>query len=279
MPLSMARSTRFGHASSLAIADENEMEGILPIGVATPQYNIIRTPEAVTNPAFEQWRLPQSSSSNSKSGSLPTSQIPTPGTYPSNDGNIDSWLSGVLASSLEDDPGTMEEEGMDPIGMYDLSNKENTSPAKSSPSSVRPPLFHVNSSIRYPNMNHKSPTRPLQFQHPLTPRGHLSLPPRKKKPKIVDDSLGILPKPRLPVQDFTIHEDELSGALAELSPQVERYRKGRGPKRERRQSYLDEDVLDMKNKVPLGESAQSAQLTKSQPFLGEAAHAAFNFQG
>ena len=81
------------------------------------------------------------------------------------------------------------------------------------------------------------------------------------------------------MQDFTIHEDELSGALAELSPQVERYRKGRGPKRERRQSYLDEDVLDMKNKVPLGESAQSAQLTKSQPFLGEAAHAAFNFQG
>lgn len=43
--------------------------------------------------------------------------------------------------------------------------------------------------------------------------------------------------------DFTIH-DELADALAELSPQVERHRKGRGPKRARCKDYFDDDVLE-----------------------------------
>lgn len=44
-------------------------------------------------------------------------------------------------------------------------------------------------------------------------------------------------------RDFTIHEDQVAGALAQLSPDVERHRKGRGPRRERCASYWDEDIL------------------------------------
>lgn len=43
--------------------------------------------------------------------------------------------------------------------------------------------------------------------------------------------------------DFTIHEDQIAEALAQLSPDVERHRKGRGPKRERCLSYWDQDIL------------------------------------
>lgn len=44
-------------------------------------------------------------------------------------------------------------------------------------------------------------------------------------------------------RDFTIHEDQLAEALAQLTPDVERHRRGRGPKRERCLSYWDQDIL------------------------------------
>lgn len=43
-----------------------------------------------------------------------------------------------------------------------------------------------------------------------------------------------------PKPTFTIYEDD---DVAQLSPGVERHRKGRGPKRERCVSYWDEDVI------------------------------------
>lgn len=104
------------------------------------------------------------------------------------------------------------------------------------------------------------------------------MPPKRKKARVNEKPWGNLPTPCVPGQDFTIHDDELAGALAKLSPQVERHRKGRGPKRERCKGYFDEDVVDLKGRKLLGESAQSSELTKVQPFLGEAADAAFGFR-
>ncbi|KAI4189527.1 MAG: hypothetical protein LQ346_005098 [Caloplaca aetnensis] len=44
-------------------------------------------------------------------------------------------------------------------------------------------------------------------------------------------------------QDFIIYEDEASENRVELSPSVERFRKGRRPPRERSGSYWGQDIL------------------------------------
>ena len=96
-------------------------------------------------------------------------------------------------------------------------------------------------------------------------------------------------------KDFTIHEEQLAETLAELSPLVERHRKGRGPKRKRCMSYMDKDVIEIcslgkakgiensggvgisNGRRVLGESKNSAELTRERPFLEGIEEAAFGF--
>lgn len=128
------------------------------------------------------------------------------------------------------------------------SNKENVPPKSSSHSPIRPPIQEIHgftpSRFRVPSFKatNQYSTSPTRFTHPLTPQGHLALPPKRKKPR-VDSNKRTDPKPSSPSKDFTIHDDELADALAKLSPSVERHRKGKGPKRERCVSYWDGDIL------------------------------------
>ncbi|KAI4264455.1 MAG: hypothetical protein L6R42_000447 [Xanthoria sp. 1 TBL-2021] len=82
---------------------------------------------------------------------------------------------------------------------------------------------------------------PARFPHPLTPRRYLSSPPKRKAPRLSPTKDGSLAGPTN--EQFDIYEDECSHELVELSPTVEKYRKGRRPKRERCVSYWDDDVL------------------------------------
>lgn len=122
-----------------------------------------------------------------------------------------------------------------------ISNKENISPSKDSSSPRRSP---ANPQTRTPSRVGKANTKALHFAHPLTPQGHLSLPPKRKRARVRGVAISRA-ETEMPVvrRDFTIHEDKLAEALAQLSPDVERHRKGRGPKRERCMSYWDEDIL------------------------------------
>lgn len=116
----------------------------------------------------------------------------------------------------------------------------------------------------------------------------------RKRTRTADQSTSFAKPGTSTEKDFTIYEDQLAGALAELSPLVERHRKGRGPKRERCMSYFDEDVIEIgspdkvagnqesggckrKDRQVLGESENSAELTREKPFLKGFEQAAFVF--
>ena len=181
------------------------------------------------------------------------------------------------------------------------SNKENISPVKSSPSPTPTfpiPQYVASTPSRFSTKSRIPPesvgTR--RFVHPHSPQGHLSLQPKRKRARVDDNVINNYNAVTKVVKDFTIHDDELVQALADLSPLVERHRKGCGPKRERCRSYFDEDFLQgispgtygdekgdsgimLKNGTQvLGEARESAELTKSKPFMEEAGTAAFDFQ-
>jgi len=176
------------------------------------------------------------------------------------------------------------------------SDKENISPPKSIPSPTRPAVQYLaNTPSRFRNHKFDTATQhagPLHSAHTLTPQGHLNVPPKRKKAHV---SLGGKPDPPKSGKDFTIHDEQVAGALAQLSPDVELRRKGRRSKRERCMSYWDEDILQPdspclpmdvdENAAPvrdgrkvLGESQQTTELTTEKPFVKEAGNAAFVFQ-
>jgi len=176
------------------------------------------------------------------------------------------------------------------------SNKENVSPVKSTPSPAHariPYLTTAPSRFRNPNIEAAQGSgSALYSPKPLAPQGHLNLPPRRKKTR-VDAELKL--DSSRSGKDFTIHDDQVTDALAQLSPDVELRRKGRRRKRERCMSYWDDDILPAsspclpvktqarsisvrKDKKVLGESQQTDNLTKDQPFTREAEDAAFDFQ-
>ena len=181
------------------------------------------------------------------------------------------------------------------------SDKENTSPVKTSPSPTptsRIPQYTANTPSRFSTTISQTPpglTGTRRFVHPLSPKGHLSLPAKRKRARLDDNVVNNSNAAPKAGKDFTIHDDDLVQALAGLSPLVERHRKGRGPKRERCGSYFDEDfmrdvspgayrdktnnksIMVKKGTKVLSESNQSADLTNSKPFVEEAGTAAFNF--
>ncbi len=130
------------------------------------------------------------------------------------------------------------------------SDKENMSPSKCSSSPILPPTQHLQSRnpSRFRQSNTQSTlqhTKTLHFAPPLTPsdpRHNVS--PKRKRAR-VDQMISSRAEGETSVayRDFTIHEDQLAEALAQLSPDVARHRKGRGPQRERCMSYWDEDIL------------------------------------
>ena len=129
------------------------------------------------------------------------------------------------------------------------SDKENVSPSKNSSSHTRPPVPNLPTSAlsktcqTIPHPVHQV-TKAFRFAPPGTPQGNFRVPPRRKRAR-VDMTDSSREEKELPSSrtNFTIREDQLTGALAQLSPDVERHRKGRGPKRERCVSYWDEDII------------------------------------
>ena len=140
------------------------------------------------------------------------------------------------------------------------SNKENLNPLKYSPSSS--PIHSPENNLEVKNLSRFAPTpnqracrhpNVLHFARSPTPQGHLDLPSKRKRSHV--DKIGsskAKAETAFARRDFTIHKDQLSEALEQLSPHVERYRKGRGPKKERCMSYWDKDILNSaKHCVPL----------------------------
>ncbi|KAI4120524.1 MAG: hypothetical protein LQ338_006961 [Usnochroma carphineum] len=118
----------------------------------------------------------------------------------------------------------------------------------------------------------------------LTPSGCLTEPPRRKVPRL---SPAKSVSPAKQDQNFVIYEDKPSDKLVELSPSVERYRKGCGPRRERCRSYWDEDILPKPNDVPEKESGEKGgrrilgdlpSLTKAKGFVEGVENAQFDFK-
>lgn len=118
----------------------------------------------------------------------------------------------------------------------------------------------------------------------LTPRGALTEPPRRKVPRL-SPAKGSPPADR--VQGFVIYEDEASDKFVELSPSVERYRKGRGPQRQRCMSYWDEDILPTLKDLPEKENREMGarqvlgdlpSLTKAKGFVEGVEKVIFDFK-
>ena len=131
------------------------------------------------------------------------------------------------------------------------SNKENLDPSRYSSSPSRPPRQYrePKSMSRFRETSIQPAlerAKALHSAHPLTPQGYLSIPPKRKRPR-VDGIVSSKVKAEMQIasKDFSIHEDQLPEALAQLSPDVERHRKGRGPRKERCTSYWDEDILQI----------------------------------
>lgn len=114
------------------------------------------------------------------------------------------------------------------------SDKENVSPPRSTPLPSRPPfqyLAETPSRFRSHRVETANSARnPLHFDHLQTPQGQFNEPPKRKKARVCRDAR---PGPRKMGRDFTIHDDQIADALAQLSPDVELRRKGRRPKRVR----------------------------------------------
>ena len=277
---------------------------------------------------------PDGNNSQSSHGILEVTSFSKLNTNATQSTNIDSWLAGIPASSGNNPPSPQlhdkEEEivttdnarlsptavpiipgqsSVTPSASKPLqglrsfsitsSNKEYLSPVKSSPSPAHfPPLDLPSTPLRFRNPRTQPLpqfTGTLRFAHPSTPQDHFSLPPKRKKARVdIQATSGLKPATSTD-KGFTIHEDQLAGTLAELSPFVERHRKGRGPKRERCKSYFDKDVIEIgspgnpkgidnsdgvgisNGRQGLGESKNSAESTRETLFLEGIEEAAFGF--
>ncbi|KAL9591276.1 MAG: hypothetical protein Q9179_007886, partial [Wetmoreana sp. 5 TL-2023] len=135
-----------------------------------------------------------------------------------------------------------------------------------------------------PNSTRNSRLSPSRVSHLPTPCGHLTDPPKRKVLRLSP------PKSYTPVQrdrSFTIYEDSPSDQLTELSPSVEKYRKGKGPKRDRCVSFYDDDILPELRSMPEDEDDEKdgreilgdlPSLTKAKVFMEGVENAQFDFE-
>ncbi|MCJ1370233.1 hypothetical protein MMC20_001445 [Loxospora ochrophaea] len=143
------------------------------------------------------------------------------------------------------------------------SNKENVSPANEGarpptpPARLTPLSYYIASPFRrstsppntrcnsFENAKTIRTSSTSRFQSPGTPCKLLSLAPKRKQRKgqaRTVRSLKFVDAVRTDRPEFEIHEDE-NDCLVELSPHVERYRKGKGHKKIRCPSYFDRDIF------------------------------------
>ena len=174
------------------------------------------------------------------------------------------------------------------------SDKENLSPVK--PTDPIPQYF-TSPASHFSATNSRILPSPSRSVRPLLHQGNSTLPPKPKKVRLNPNATGKSKAALKAANDFTIHDDQLTGVLAELSPLVECHRKGRGSKRNRRVSFADDDIIQQNStgaplgigygdgirlrdeNEMLGESRYSAKLTKADPFVVEADTASFDFKG
>ncbi|KAL9603588.1 MAG: hypothetical protein Q9219_001091 [cf. Caloplaca sp. 3 TL-2023] len=124
---------------------------------------------------------------------------------------------------------------------------------------------------------------PTRFSPPVS-RGPLTEPPKCKIPRLSPVKKGSSADRDAPI---IIYEDSTAEPLVELSPGVERYRKGQRPPRERCASYWDRDILSKYTETPdrspkspsprkvLGELVSP---TKAKGFIDGIENASFDFQ-
>lgn len=220
---------------------------------------------------------------------------------------IDSWLNVVLEASFDEVPHRRKSPPPLPPRPSTLSpykpnspfkypilrtvshtsnNKENLLPQPLSPSRIPSPSrspLNVPSPNQPPRITTPTPTR--RFLHPLTPTNLLTQPPKRRKQIANTPPLP----PRIQREEFDIY-DEVCEGLKSLTPDVERYRRGRGPKRERCSSYWDEDILaraDVGNeeweeekggRKVLCESAANEELTREKGFVEGVEGVVFEFR-
>ncbi|KAI9771753.1 MAG: hypothetical protein M1835_006393 [Candelina submexicana] len=151
------------------------------------------------------------------------------------------------------------------------------------------------SSYRFTDYRDES-KEPTRTEQATTPRGLFLQPARRKQRKASTDlSLGQLPVVNR--DSFAIAEDEETAVT--LSPDVEPYRKDKRPRRNRRASYFDEDIIvsptarktaegrvedsntdvhPRRDRMVLGDSVLSTDLTKPKAFVEGAEEHGF-FEG
>ncbi|KAL9015001.1 MAG: hypothetical protein Q9173_000356 [Seirophora scorigena] len=202
---------------------------------------------------------------------------------PTCDDNLRSALPGIQDSQNEvDDPSPLLSTRMD----ENASNRRLEDPSPS-------PLKLLLPSRERPTITTQSPSAekscqvPTAFSHRLTPRRDSTDLPWRKKARI-SPSKGTPPTG----QDgsFEIYEDETCEEVVELSPSVQQYRRGRGPKRERCMSYWDNDIVpnaiagtekksgEGREKVARQVLGDIPALTKAKGFVQGVENATFDFE-
>ena len=180
--------------------------------------------------------------------------------------NVDAWLDQIVEHTSYSTPDLQENLSQTPnldtaqcltkpnAHLRLASNKENIPPTStttialswssllsSRSQSPDPSPRHLIASLRSP--------RKFSSRGCLSAAGSptmlLSVPPKRRRTNIiiVDSPARSLVKENPDSLEFDFCEDEQPTGLVELSPHVERHRKGKGPKKERCPSYMDQDVL------------------------------------
>ena len=204
-----------------------------------------------------------------------------------------------------------------------VSNKENIAPstaafswsdvasprkteASSYPSPPPYPSSNSSSSRRFPNRH--MAISDSHFQRVNKSRDLVRMPSKHKNNKASARPQTENKNPRIPTTLPTklsysdrgprhqVCDDEDSGKVRELSPAVECFRKGRGPKRERCPSYYDQDIFPAfspilrkgrkknveeeagKGRRVLRDKEGSRELTKTKAFVEDAENAVFDFE-
>ena len=248
-----------GASSPLRIEEENREP--ISSGFSTPvarTLDDVENPEEVKYPILENWRSPGSSSSAYSHGSdsddlHSTHGVPSIlqflGSYAEGvpRPNIDIWLNGVLEVPTSEVPNSPKHtHGRDGILIDDAPLPQIITSNLSSRTRTQVSPLKFKQAWRTPsrassNKENNSPSK--DSSSPICPPVQL-LRTKRKRPRADESAFN-----RAEVEtstahrDFTIHEDHINEALAQLSPDVEYHRKGRGPKKERCMSYWDEDIL------------------------------------
>ena len=149
---------------------------------------------------------------------------------------IQSWLHSTQPETNTKPPTTpkhvvyyprLEESGSPPSPKLEHEANTNIKPGRVTRNSSSLPKSPVKVSNPFSAVTTPANTRAVQFVHPMTPRGHLLLPPKRKGPSTTIGSEGEEAKLEKKDNDFTIGESRGEDASAGLGSHVEQHWKGR----------------------------------------------------